>query len=657
MTSARARRLSGPALELVAAAVVYVLALGASRHVSAGILLLAAAATLLPALGWAARRVPPPRNLLQRPDAVIVAATGMPVHLLLLATGGLASPWLPLLGAWVAGLGMTVDPGVGAAAGVGVTALTVVVGGVTPSFAGGGLLEAALLVAGGAGAALLRPGRRRFRARRLDRPPEWHAALPESWPGQVAEGRTLEELRQLLDAVRDATRAARAVLWDVDEPGDRARPALVSGGTLPNAVVLTGDPLRWAWEAHVSMRLDRPPAWSSLGGGAVVVPLHQRDTAAALLTLEYARGSPVPEPRPLEQFAALLRSAVNMYRRETATIAERDRLLWVLDTLRSIPAQLTGELFAPQFADEARRLAGGTGALIASWAGESGRILAVVGDDGGPVSGMPYGAAQSELALVARGGTLLVREELRPQEHRLPLCAPGERWFRPPQAYAVIPLADASHGVSGLVAVWSSERERLEPMSVETLHSIAPYVSIQLRHSLEFDSVQESARRDPLTGMHNRRSFEDRLTAETARYHRYRHPLSLLVLDLDHFKQINDRWGHEAGDAVLRAVARVLEATVRETDTAARYGGEEFVVVAPEAMLRDATEMAERIRAAVERLEVVWGGTRIPIHISVGVAACPECVEDPGALMGSADAALYRSKEEGRNRVSAARIR
>jgi diguanylate cyclase len=145
--------------------------------------------------------------------------------------------------------------------------------------------------------------------------------------------------------------------------------------------------------------------------------------------------------------------------------------------------------------------------------------------------------------------------------------------------------------------------------------------------------------------------IDQSLDAERARHERYGQPMAFLLIDVDHFKAINDRYGHEAGDAVLRSVARVIQAGVRDVDVPARFGGEEFAVLLPETLPEAAADVAERLRSNVERIEVPWGGDTLRVRISVGVSSCPDCVRDPHLLVRSADAALYQAKVLGRNRV------
>jgi len=156
---------------------------------------------------------------------------------------------------------------------------------------------------------------------------------------------------------------------------------------------------------------------------------------------------------------------------------------------------------------------------------------------------------------------------------------------------------------------------------------------------------------DGLTGLHNRKHMNERVVAEISRAARHQHPLSILMMDIDLFKTFNDARGHQAGDEVLRGVARVLKETIRGTDYAARYGGEEFLLLLPHSTSETAMQTAERIRGRIEEARLGVNADGRGITVSVGVAAFPECGNDAESVIREADFALYKAKREGRNRV------
>jgi diguanylate cyclase (GGDEF)-like protein len=165
-------------------------------------------------------------------------------------------------------------------------------------------------------------------------------------------------------------------------------------------------------------------------------------------------------------------------------------------------------------------------------------------------------------------------------------------------------------------------------------------------------ALQEASIRDSLTGLCNRREFDRRLRDELERCERYRHPLSLLMLDLDHFKAINDRYGHPVGDKVLREVADIVKHALRASDEVARHGGEEFAVILPETDKFVAGVLAQRIREVVATHAFSGDGTRsLSVTVSIGLAGFPNDAKSGEGLIAAADSALYDAKRAGRNRV------
>jgi len=174
--------------------------------------------------------------------------------------------------------------------------------------------------------------------------------------------------------------------------------------------------------------------------------------------------------------------------------------------------------------------------------------------------------------------------------------------------------------------------------------------NLQLRETLRSQAI-----RDPLTNLYNRRYMDETLLRELSRVKRKEAPLSVIMIDIDHFKRLNDTAGHAAGDEVLRRVAQELTSAVRREDVACRYGGEEFALIMPELTIEGAVERAEKLRRAVEDLFVEVGGRRVgPVTASFGVACYPIHGSSGEALLHVADQALYRAKTGGRNRVVAA---
>jgi len=180
--------------------------------------------------------------------------------------------------------------------------------------------------------------------------------------------------------------------------------------------------------------------------------------------------------------------------------------------------------------------------------------------------------------------------------------------------------------------------------------------SASLENISTHERVTEQASTDELTRLANKRAFTEVLEREVARAQRFGHELSLIMLDVDDFKLVNDTHGHLQGDEVLRRIGRILADEPREIDEPARYGGEEFVIALPETGMEGALELAERIRARIEIEAIPMLGTNEVMYVSAsfGVATLPTTARDGQELIAAADAALYAAKEGGKNRVAAA---
>jgi diguanylate cyclase (GGDEF)-like protein len=214
---------------------------------------------------------------------------------------------------------------------------------------------------------------------------------------------------------------------------------------------------------------------------------------------------------------------------------------------------------------------------------------------------------------------------------------------------AVVPLVYQLRFM-GVLMVRSDEPTRIwQESELLLMRTVADQVAVAVNHARLFTQMQQLALTDGLTGCVNRRSFEMQLERDLRLATRMRQPVSLIMLDIDHFKRVNDTHGHDAGDAALRFLADVLRDELRGVDTAARYGGEEFAVILPQANLDGSLVVAERLRARLE-------GTEIPgighITASFGIATFPLHANSRNQLVSTADRALYEAKREGRNRVA-----
>lgn len=194
-----------------------------------------------------------------------------------------------------------------------------------------------------------------------------------------------------------------------------------------------------------------------------------------------------------------------------------------------------------------------------------------------------------------------------------------------------------------------TERKKLENQLTSANHALQTQLEENERLRVQ---LQEQAVRDPLTGVFNRRYFTEALESQTARAIRESAPYSLIILDVDHFKKVNDTYGHKCGDEVLKSLATFLVDNTRRSDIVCRFGGEEFVVLMPDAAEKDAHDRAELFRKQFEALSHSYENTQVKATFSAGVASFPIHGGSGEALLAAADEALYRSKAGGRNRVS-----
>jgi two-component system cell cycle response regulator len=228
------------------------------------------------------------------------------------------------------------------------------------------------------------------------------------------------------------------------------------------------------------------------------------------------------------------------------------------------------------------------------------------------------------------------------------------------RGYLAAYIVMTAHGSaeSAVEAMKSGAADYLpKPFSLDLLRLIVArtlHAQRLAERARQADLYEKLAQTDGLTELNNYRFFQQRLSIELNRSRRFNRPLSLIMLDLDHFKAYNDIFGHQAGDHALRQLAQLLRRSSRSYDLVARYGGDEFVIILPETAKGVALEVAERIRTAVERFghEEIRQALAGQFTVSLGVASFPEDATEPDALIRKADLALYQAKTDGRNRTA-----
>lgn len=395
--------------------------------------------------------------------------------------------------------------------------------------------------------------------------------------------------------------------WLVDEGGAMEASAFASGAG-PEGMV-------------ERIRAIHGPAVERTGAGTLVVARGARLRAALLLAS--------PDRSRLEAARADLTTLLDLREREAA--------LAPLRPAQDQPGESI-ESMAMRLAHQVERIF------------DAEALVALQRPGGLIVMGVALRSDRRQLNSPVPGDSALARAMERPADAPFWAADPlggvvADR--RSPDRALVLPVMDAGEAVGAVAMRLPSGRMPTGEPWQELTRALAA-AGPRLRAGLEARRAVDASVRDPLTGLLNRRGFEQVMRRVGAREG------ALVMLDLDRFKSLNDTLGHPAGDDALQMVARLLQMQIRDGDAAGRLGGEEMAIWLPGAALEQGREIAERIRSALEGTAWAWDGRPWPITASLGVAACPGTTASPENLMAQADRALYSAKQGGRNRVAAA---
>lgn len=441
------------------------------------------------------------------------------------------------------------------------------------------------------------------------------AAFPSDRPAPT-------DWAHLLDLIRRAHQARAAWLFNpagevaaAVEADDAATEDLERGLAVAR-LALSGGPGSGGATAHT---------------GDVLVIMDDDVAAAALPGAAHDAGQPAALVSDLKRLAAGYRTAL-----EGATPAGPnaawDATLPALDSVESVTFALC---------ESARQLTGRPTAVVLRDPNSQLPVVVAVSHDGdrrwlgmraGPDSAAGRASRGSQAVVATAGAELLG-------------AAPPDR-RRGEEGGTAYPLRDAREGAGALIVF--GPHEALDTRLREQVARLAVAAGPRLAGAAALRAAEARALTDELTGLPNRRALHRAMSAAGEGVG------ALLALDLDHFKQLNDTHGHAAGDAALVHTAHVIAGALRDGDLAARTGGEEFTLWLPGAPLPVATDVAERVRAAVQGTPAPWQGQRLQLTCSIGVAGCPDSATQVQSLAALADAALYRAKHNGRNRVEVA---
>jgi diguanylate cyclase (GGDEF)-like protein len=323
----------------------------------------------------------------------------------------------------------------------------------------------------------------------------------------------------------------------------------------------------------------------------------------------------------------------------------------LLDAVQRLQGDRSGDGLARAACETAMELSGARAAALIRWEmeAETGEIHHAT-----PGIGLATPMALDPSSVVGeacRNGKVQVLEDARAAAAGSSLYGVA-RAVPVPGSVSIVPLTKDGR-ILGALVLEAGDVGALTLADARHLTVLGAVVAGSLELAWSYAEVDRRARTDQLTGLYNRMHFGEQLQRTLAEADRFNQPLSLVVADVDHFKKVNDTWGHEAGDAVLKAVARIVQEGVRSVDVCVRYGGEEIAMLLAQTDSARAVEVAERLRIRIASAVVRHGGSEIAVTASFGVATYPETVKVRDQLFPSADKALYIAKHEGRNCVRA----
>jgi diguanylate cyclase (GGDEF)-like protein len=420
-------------------------------------------------------------------------------------------------------------------------------------------------------------------------------------------------------------------------------------------VALHGEPLRID-DAMADARGSTIAGTDDVDESMIVVPMTSHDAVIGVVTLSKL-GLRQFDDLDLQLMSILADAAATAIRSARATAEMRhgsDRMQRLLAMSSDLSRTLDPRAVADLMARHLCEAAGADEAAISYWDPETDRVLSW-----GYHPPQPPGEVKAEFALADYPLTRRVLEEgltvhvdvHDPLADRQEVHQLLDTGFA---ALTMLPLVAAGRSV-GLVELLSRASEVPEPAGLDLVRAMANEAAFALENARLYERAQDLADRDPLTAFLNHRAFHERLGTELLRAQRARHPVGLLMIDLDGFKLVNDTRGHPVGDQVLRWTAERIRGALRAPDVPARYGGDEFAVILPDADLRDARAAGARIiEAFAGDGFTAADGAPVPIGVSVGVAAFPSDGRSPGHLVAAADRALYRVKRRGGGGVDAA---
>jgi diguanylate cyclase (GGDEF)-like protein len=457
-------------------------------------------------------------------------------------------------------------------------------------------------------------------------------------------------LDRLLVDISDLIGGEEAIFWRWVEPRATLVPAAWSTEETPRPshfdMRAWGPMIRWTAEERLVQFLgadDHPPILAAapvIGLSSIYGVLSVSSTNGLALDRDTARAW-------LNRFAAQVASLIQLFdlRRDYGRQMRQSEAL--LDAVRRLHQHRSAESLAQALCDTAREVTSAPTAGLVRWnAAENHGVIQAISLETGLEAGF-HVTADSLVGRACMEQLPFVMEDAAAATG--PQCPYGGL-ARCVGSMAIVPVLSGDQTI-GAIVVESADVSVVGQHEARNVGLLAAVARGPLEIVWEIEEVSRRARTDPLTGLANRRHFDEQLRRVIAETDRFGGTCSLIMADLDHFKKVNDEHGHDAGDAVLRHIASVLGEAVRTVDLCARYGGEEIAVLLPQTSQAGAFELAERLRATLESRPATQDGRELRVTASFGVATYPVPVPYGDWLLLAADKALYEAKAAGRNCV------
>ncbi|MEP6691682.1 MAG: diguanylate cyclase [Gemmatimonadaceae bacterium] len=454
-----------------------------------------------------------------------------------------------------------------------------------------------------------------------------------------------------LDDLRDAIGVTQVTLWRMPRDGSALTEKASSSkpGAVPASPIDEQSMRIVRWAAQEQMPVSSPADEPNV---LVAAPVLRNGQPYGVLSVASPDDAKVNRDRLktwLTRYAVQAGTLVELVEASRTATRYARHVEDLLTAASRIQSNLQLDALGEAICEASMRVTGASRAAFAMWepATETGRLVTV--SPRHPVEQGFAVTSDSLIAMVSRAGQRFTFEDRRDLGAGTTIYGRDEA-FRSIGSLAVVPLMRDTQ-IVGAIVVEGDDIGQITHVEAQALAVLASLAGVAMETCEQFEEINQRAFFDALTGIPNRRKFDEQLSGCLAQCDRFGTLVTLVMVDIDHFKSVNDRFGHSAGDQVLKQVASTLSQHIRDIDVCARYGGEEMAILLPQTSSVGGQEVAERLRNAIEGLQITVGGQRIPVTASFGVASYPDIARSRSALVESADRALYEAKCAGRNCV------